>query len=396
MNSKSIKVIIFTYLFPNSISPTSGIFNLSRAKALINLGCEVIVVAPISLNLLKVNFIPHLRLITQFRLSKLLLNIPKVESYKGIKVYHPKWYKLPNNLFWKDSAAILHYFIGNKVNKIIKEFEPDLIISTWLNPFAAYSRYLPNHNKLKKFALAEGSDVLVDSVNYNGWEKIENIINQNCNILIAVSDNMKNHFQLKTKLQNIKVIRNGYDDSIFVYQKRDPNKKNKVTKIITVANFQPAKGQEVLLESLKWITIPIHVTLVGDGPLLKKYQNSYQNLNGKVDFIGPVPHDKIPELLINHDIFCMPSHSEGLPSAPIEAMACGLPVVGTNVGGLSEIIIEGFNGYLCKSNSPHDLADKITAAANRAWDKEEISQWTKNNFSWKIWADQIIRTYENI
>jgi len=396
MDSKSIKIIIFSYLFPNSISPTYGIFNLSRAKALINLGCEVIVVAPISLNFLKTNIFPHLKLISQFRITKQILTIPKVEYYNGIKVYHPKWYKLPNRLFWKYSANILHLFIGKKVDKIIENYKPNLIISTWVNPFAAYSRYLPNHNKVKKFALAEGSDILIDSAIFNGWGKIERIINKNCNKLIAVSNNMGNQLQIKTRLQNIKVIKNGYDDSIFYYHKNNSYKKSKVIKIITVANFQPAKGHEVLLESLKWIRIPIHLTLVGDGPLLRKCQNISRERRMDIDFVGAVSHDKIPELLLNHDLFCMPSHSEGLPSAPIEAMACGLPVVCTNVGGISEIVIDGFNGYLCRPRSSHDLAEKITAAAEREWDKEKISQWAQNNFSWKTWAKQIIETYKSI
>ena len=373
--------------------PTSGIFNLSRARALINLGCEVCVIAPISLNIYKANFYPKLKLIKQIKLLKRLLNIPKIEYQDGIKVYHPRWYKFPDKLFWKYNSNIMHFFIGRKVRKIIKDYKPNLVISTWLNPFAAYSRYLPNHNEIKKFALAEGSDVLIDSSKFKGWGKIEKTINDNCNLVIAVSKNMKNQIQKKTNLKHLKVIKNGYDDSIFSFNKISNKGTNKVIKIITVANFQPAKGQEVLLESLKWITIPVHLTLVGDGPLLKNCQNIYKNVHGKVDFVGAVPHDKIPDLLLKHDLFCMPSHSEGFPSAPIEAMACGLPVVGTNVGGISEIIIDGFNGYLCKPQSPEDLAEKITAATQREWDKEEISKWAKNNFSWRIWANQIIDSY---
>lgn len=74
-------------------------------------------------------------------------------------------------------------------------------------------------------------------------------------------------------------------------------------------------------------------------------------------------------------------------------MACGLPVVGTNVGGMNEIIISGFNGYLCESESPEDLAEKITMASSSEWNRIEISNWVKSNFSWNTWAQNIIEEY---
>ena len=393
-----MKILLFTYLFPNSKLPNRGIFNLSRAKALIKAGCEVIAVAPVSVNPSISSLLSPSKIKEQFSFLKILKSIPSVEHYEGIKAYHPKWITAPRKIFWKHILNILHFFIGRKLDEIISEFQPDLIISTWLNPFSAYSKYFKKYSGVKHFAIAEGSDLLVQPLNYNGWDKIENSINENSNLVIAVSEKMKNRMEQTTKLQRIKFIQNGYDESIFYLDEKAEKTHDKYFRIITVANFNYAKGHDILLEALQYIKIPFKLTLIGEGPLLNKCNKFIEEhgLQNVVNNIGPIPHNNIPGLLLNHDLFCLPSRSEGFPAAPLEAMACGLPVVAANVGGMNEIIIEGFNGFLCKPESPEDIAEKINVASGIQWEKEKISEWASNNFSWNSWAAKIIDSYNNL
>ncbi len=392
-----MKILIFSYLFPNSKFPSDGIFNYSRAKALKQLGCEVEVIAPVSVNPHMINFFPKPQIKKQFKLFRDLISVPAVEYFNGIKAYHPKWYKAPSKMFWKYHSSILHLFIGKRADKIINDFNPDLIIATWLNPYGAYSQYIKQNSMKRIFALAEGSDVLVDPLKFNGWKRIEQSINKSCSFIIAVSDKMKKQLQKNTNLKNIEVIRNGFDESIFFYDPKKEIEKNKFLRIVTVAKFNFVKGHDILLDSLKHIDIPIKITFVGGGPLLKKYQEFVfdHDLQNTVEFAGEISHDDIPEILRKHDLFCLPSRSEGLPAAPLEAMACGLPVVAANVGGMNEIIVDGFNGYLCKPESPEDIAEKIIAASKIKWNNETISNWAADNFSWNKWASNIIDTYEN-
>jgi glycosyltransferase involved in cell wall biosynthesis len=390
-----MRIILFSNLFPNKNFPTYGIFNLSRVKALKNSGNEVLVVAPISFNPHIEYFFPRFKIKALIKFYNNLLSIPKVEFNSGIKIIHPKWIKAPNKFFSKYHTNVLHFFIGGELQRIIKEFRPDLIISTWLNPFSVYSRYVSKKLNITYFALAEGSDVLIDSAKFNGWSKMEKIINENCDLVIAVSEKMEAQMKERTKLQNVKIIRNGYDGETFFYKENCCFKERKYIKIIHVGGFYSVKGQDILLQAVMNIKVPIKLTLIGIGPELMRCKQFVQNnkLQDNVIFLGRVRHIDIPDLLRENDIFCMPSRSEGLPAAPLEAMACGLPVVGANVGGMNEIIKDGFNGYLCKPNSPEEIRKKIILASTTGWNRLEISEWVRDNFSWNTWAENITEQY---
>jgi len=390
-----MNIILFSHLFPNNKFPDYGVFNLSRAKALKNFGYDVIIIAPVSFNPHMEYFFPKIRIKELIKYYRNLLSIPRIEFNSGMKIFHPIWIKAPNKYFSKYHANVLHFFIGRKMQKIINDFQADMIISTWLNPFGVYSKYINKRLKITYFAIAEGSDVLIDSAKFKGWEKLEKTINENCDLVIAVSDRMKTQMQNKTRLQNIKIIKNGYDDEFFFYHESFKLNAARDLRILHVGSFYSVKGQDILLSALLNINIPIKLTLVGIGPELEKCLQYVQNhnLQERVYFRGQISHNKIVDLLRENDIFCMPSRSEGLPAAPLEAMACGLPVVGTNVGGMNEIIKDGFNGYLCKPDSSEDIAEKIITASTTNWNRMEISHWVKNHFSWNTWAKCIIDEY---
>ncbi len=392
-----MKILLFSYLFPNSKLPNRGIFNLSRAKALTNAGCSVIAVAPVSVNPNLKDLLSLSGIKKQFVLLNKLRSVPRLEVYEGIKVYHPKWITAPRKFFWKYLPDILHFFAGKEIDGIISEFKPDLIISTWVNPFSAYANYFKKYIGVKHFAVAEGSDVLVQPSSFKGWSRIEKLINENSDLVIAVSQKMKEQMEHTTGLKRIKLINNGYDENIFTF--KNPNGKFAADylKIVTVANFNYEKGHDILFEALRLLKIKFKLTLAGDGPLRERYERAVKEygLQNDVIFLGQVPHSRIPELLAAQDLFCLPSRSEGFPAAPLEAMACGLPVVAADVGGMNEIITGGFNGYLFMPGSKEELAQKIMSASWTRWDHKEISEWVLKNFSWSAWAAKIIRSYDD-
>ena len=131
-----------------------------------------------------------------------------------------------------------------------------------------------------------------------------------------------------------------------------------------VANFRPEKAHDVLLTAFAEVVKGLpdaRLVLVGDGPLRPALENqAYQlGIAARVQFAGFVP-DVWP-LLGEADVFVLPSRTEPSGIAALEAMAAGLPVVATRVGGLVEIVDSKRNGVLVEPNDPAAMAKELVA-----------------------------------
>ena len=273
--------------------------------------------------------------------------------------------------------------------------KPDIVITSWLHPFATYSKYIKEIKSIPIVSIAEGSDLLILPFKYKGIKKIENTIRKNVNYFIYGSENMKKVTESFFSMPKSKVIKNGYDVNSFSYAKR--NIINDRIQLISVGNLSSVKGHDVLLKAMMLLGKNYHLQLRGGGPLLVEYIEFVKKnqLEDRVKFLDKLTLLELNERLQNCNLYVQPSRSEGLPAAPLEAMACGLPVVCTNVGGMPEFIIGGFNGYLCNSDSPQALAEGIVKAINTKWDHKAIAEWVKTNFSWDMWAremDAVLRS----
>lgn len=150
--------------------------------------------------------------------------------------------------------------------------------------------------------------------------------------------------------------------------------------IITTSRLVYKNGIDILIRSvaeLKAISYKLKVIIVGDGPESENLKRLAQNLGipNEVIFIGHIDPDKIPEYLYQADIFVRPSRSEGLGNSFLEAMAAGLPVIGTNVGGIPDFIKDGETGIFCEVEDPKDLAIKIKSL----FDDENIFEKLSTN-----------------
>jgi len=134
-------------------------------------------------------------------------------------------------------------------------------------------------------------------------------------------------------------------------------------RLITVAMLTKVKGLDVLLKALH--TMPeVELLIIGDGPERVNLERLAESLRlrGSVKFLGKVPHEEVWRRLLSSSIFVLPSLSEGLPRALLEAMACGLFIVASKVGGVPEVVRDGWNGILVDPNNPKALREAIEKA----------------------------------
>ncbi|HBO84301.1 MAG: hypothetical protein A2073_01525 [Deltaproteobacteria bacterium GWC2_42_11] len=126
--------------------------------------------------------------------------------------------------------------------------------------------------------------------------------------------------------------------------------------------FIPRKGINFLLRAWKEVIKDFpdaRLLFLGDGPLLCDMEKMARDLDiiGSVDFRGHI--NNITNFLHATDIFVLPSLQEGMPNSLLEAMACGLPVVATQIGGVVDVVKDGENGVLVEPGNYHDLAKGI-------------------------------------
>lgn len=145
--------------------------------------------------------------------------------------------------------------------------------------------------------------------------------------------------------------------------------------IIHVGSLQPYKGQRYLIQAcarLRQQGIPVHCRLIGGGELRSELQKliSSLGLETAVELIGPKTQEEIKCLLPSAHCYVQPSvvtpsgKMEGIPVALMEAMACGLPVVATELSGIPELIRSGESGYLVPPQDAQALADALTFIYN--------------------------------
>jgi glycosyltransferase involved in cell wall biosynthesis len=182
--------------------------------------------------------------------------------------------------------------------------------------------------------------------------------------LILVSDQQKKAFgDTFPNLANVQVISNGYDPSSFkplntVLARRKLNLPEKAFIIVNIANLEEYKGQKYLIKSMKCVLASCHnvmLYVVGKGSLMADLQSLIQKCSCNDSIImvgGNKPLIEIPLWMNACDIFVLPSLSEGTPIVMFEALGCGKPFVGTNVGGIPEIIINENLGILVE---PRDV-----------------------------------------
>ena len=146
--------------------------------------------------------------------------------------------------------------------------------------------------------------------------------------------------------------------------------------------------------------LPIRIVFAGDGPERGKIENLLKtaDMHDKAVFLGNIPNSTMPEIYRMADISVLPSFMEATSITGLESMACGLPLVGTTVGGIPSLITENNNGYLVPPSDPAALADAIRKLVKDSKLRHDMGLAARekviNEFSWQTIAQRTIDIYK--
>jgi len=172
--------------------------------------------------------------------------------------------------------------------------------------------------------------------------------------------------------------------------------------LVHTSNFRPVKRVQDTIRILAEVrkTIPAKLILIGDGPDRSDCERLARELDLSKDVIFLGKQDGLSELLSSADIFVIPSQSESFGLSALEAMACGLPVVSSSVGGLPELVTHNEVGFIAEIGDIDRMAKYIVTLLTN---EKKYKQFSKNarkraveNFDKEIIIPQYINYYEKI
>ena len=185
-------------------------------------------------------------------------------------------------------------------------------------------------------------------------------------VITAISGYLAEFAKRYNKRAPVHIVPNGVDLEKFRKQELGIMNYGKDKVIITVSRLVRKNGIDTLIKAVPKLKSLIPdskfiIQIIGEGPERKKLEKLAvkSGVTDKVRFLGSVSNDEVPGHLAEADVFVRPSRSEGLGSAFLEAMAAGVPVIGTRVGGIPDFLKDWKTGLFCKTDDPEDLAQKI-------------------------------------
>ena len=322
----------------------------------------------------------------------------------GVNVYFvPSLRKGIHNCGLRGAFTYL-FFAYFKLLKLVRHNKYDLIHYFFSLPTAFLSIIPGKHTKLPYIVSLRGSDV----PNYDIYNKklqllhklflpLTKFIWKHAKATIAVTNSLKQTALLINPKQSIYVIPNGINTNIFspnsIEQRNDHE-----FRLITVSRLIERKGIQYILNALAEIEDDsIQLMIIGEGD----YENELKilcgnlKLNNQVTFIGYRERRTIPSYFAQSDVFILPSLAEAFGNVIAEAMACGLPIIGADEGGIPDLV-DKENGVLVKPGNVEQIKSAIIFMKNNKNLRIEMGKNNaakmEQNYRW----ERVALSYENI
>ncbi len=375
------KVLVIGDDFANPYEPFTGIFSVWKVSAL-SRHCEIKVISPF----------PWWNWLKYMKKEKCSKKSSLCDRIEGIDVFRPLYFYTPK--IGRSFYGFFYFFsILACALKLRKGFRFDVIYAISAYPAGFASALLGRLFKIPVLIGAIGTDINKYTEFY--WRKKWILWGlKRAARVIAVSQAIKERMILLGILgEKICVCYNGVNHDVF---RPIPFKDQKEKVILYVGNLKAEKGLSELISAYALLgRKDVQLVLIGEGPYETTLRNKVQShgIEDRVHFLGGLLQDKIADWLNRATLFCLPSYNEGLPNVVLEALACGVPVVATNVGGIPELITSEAYGLMVPRKDVIALSRKLDEGLSKAWDRNKISDYVKQ-FSWEENANQLLREIE--
>ena len=352
-----MKLLTFTSLYPNAEAPSHGVFVENRLAHLVANGrVSSLVIAPVP-------WFPFRH--PRFGRFATYARVPRFEQRRGIDVCHPRYFSLPGTGGFMAPLAMALAARAILSKRIAAGERFDAIDAHYFFPDGVAAALLGQWFGLPVVITARGSDINVIA----RWPLARRMIlwaARSAASVIAVSRALRQAIvELGVEPAKVVVLRNGVDADRFIAADRSAARRSFGLKadtqaILSVGRLVAMKGHDLVIDAL--LRLPQgHLLIAGDGPerAALEARAARLGLAGRVHFLGQLRHGDLPRVYTAADALVLASDNEGWPNVLLEAMACGTPVVATDVGGSSEVVCAPEAGTIIRERSADAIATAL-------------------------------------
>ena len=388
------KLVVFSSLFPSKAQPTAGLFIRERMFR-VGQQLPLVVVSPkpwFPLQSLIRLFRPHFR-----------PSVERVEQQQGFEVYQPRFLSIPG-LAKSLDGILMALSVYLFMKRLRKRFQFDIVDAHFGYPDGYAAVLLGRWLKLPVTITLRGTELRHSKDEALRPYLIKSLTG--ADRVFSVSDSLRRlALGLGVDPARAKVVANGVDAEKFFpanrQQMRDKfNLLDDARVLITVGGLVERKGFHRVIEVLPALRQQypgLHYLVVGgasaEGDWSEKLKQQVADLGLQdcVHFLGTMPPEALREPLSAADVFVLSTRNEGWANVLLEAMACGLPVVATDVGGNAEVVPEERLGTIVPFDDQNALQKALDKALSRQWQRDEIIAYAQDNG----WDKRVVQLIDN-
>ena len=371
-----MRILTFSTLYPNAARPVHGIFVEARLRQLLGSGqIESKVVAPVP-------WFPSRH--PMFGDYALHASTPREEWRNGIEVLHPR-YPLPPKIGMTAAPFLLAHAVKATVARLLERYAFDAIDAHYLYPDGVAAAMLGRWFRKPVVMTARGTDVTLIP-RYRLPRTLIRWAAREAAALITVSRALKDDLaRLGVAPEHMTVLRNGVDLTLFRPVERASLRTALQVHgktLLSVGHLIPRKAHDMVIRALP--LLPAHeLIIVGSGPERAALGRlaSALGVPGRVRFVGALPQKELVSYYGAADALVLASTREGWANVLLEAMACGTPVIASDVGGAAELVASPEAGILLPQRTPEALAQAVERLFGSYPEREATRRYAER-FSW--------------
>lgn len=376
------RLVVFSSLFPSSVQPAAGLFIRERMFRVAR-HLPLVVVAPVP-------WFPLQGLIRLFRPGYRLMP-PRHETQQGIEVWHPRFLAVPG-LFRSWDGFMMALCSLSLMGRLKRQFGFQLIDAHFAWPDGYAATWLGRWLGVPVTITLRGTEV--PHARHTLKRRRMLLALERAARVFSVAEALRRHVvNLGAAPDKIEVVGNGVDTEVFHPENQDEARARlglaaDAKVLVSVGGLVERKGFHRVIEVLPSLLgeFPNLVYLIvggaspeGDMRAELEQQVARLGLGPHVRFLGVVPPGELRWPLSAADVFVLATRNEGWANVFLEAMACGLPVVTTDVGGNREVVRDESLGMVVPFGDPDALATALGRALRQQWDRARIRAYAAEN-----------------